>query len=120
MTGNPTPPARREESNEGKLLRQSDAIMQDIQACLNEQDDRRREQMEEDLQPLCIMKQIEYHVQLAWGGPGYGFKLMRDANLKEFTSGVFYYAHWFTYDERSLSPSELDDVVRVFGLECIE
>ena len=101
MTTPATPPAD-QETNEQKLHRHLERILHDIHACLHEEDDARRDEMREELEPLCVMKQIEYHVQITWGGPGYRFKLMRDPESREFMSGTFYYADWFTYDDWDL------------------
>ena len=66
-----------------------------IGAYLAEQDEHKREQLE----PLCFMKRIEHKIQLAWGGPEYGFKLYYDPECREWVSGLFYWADWFKYEQ---------------------
>jgi hypothetical protein len=117
MSSDRTAPA---ETNKEKLLRHLRSVLDDAQAYLEETDEERREERQEALQPLCVMKRIEVNVQLAWGGPSYGFKLLRDPESKEFDSGVFYYADWFTYDECDLSRQELETVIEAFDLTWFE
>ena len=97
------------------------AVFEEIAAYLDEADDERRDALAERMAPLGVMKQIELHVQLAWGGPSYGFKLYYDPEAEDFVNGLFYYANWFTYEEQWLSGQELDTVIDAYGLyhDCI-
>ena len=61
----------------------------------------------------------EWKIQIAWGGPEYGFKLYFDPESKEWVSGVFYWADWFKYEEEPLSPAELDRVIDAYSMDCM-
>src|SRR5207248_7656000 len=85
-----TPPA--EPTDREKLLRQFTSVFEDIDAYLAETDEDKREEWRAQLEPLCFMRRIEHKIQLAWGGPEYGFKLYYDPECKEWARGVFYWA----------------------------
>ena len=110
----PAPSADRDE-----LRRHFDSVFQDITAYLAEENDKQRETLREQLEPLCVMRRIEHKVQIAWGGPEYGFKLYYDPECSEWVDGVFYWADWFKYEEESLSPDELDQAVDVYAMHCL-
>ena len=116
-THSPSPAPQ--ETDHDKLCRHLESAMEDIEAYLNESDDVKREKLEESIQPLCIMKRIEIEVQLAWGGPSYGFKILYDPTSRDFLSGVFYYTHWFRYEETCLSPVQVEKVVQAYALNCM-
>lgn len=118
----PATPKAPRETRQQKLHRRRDGILRDIQSYLYmlDHDDPRRSELEMQLAPLGVTRWNEYHVQMAWGGPGYGFKLLRDPESKEFVAGTFYYADWFTLDEIDLSPSEVADIVRALGLNGLD
>ena len=86
---------------------------------LDEQDEDRRDELREQLQPLCFMKRIELTIQLAWGGPEYGFRLVYDWDSRDWINGVFYFANWFTYDEVPLNPAEMDQVVDAYSADSL-
>ena len=65
------------------------------------------------------MKRIEHKIQIAWGGPEYGFKLYYDPESKDWISGLFYWADWFKYEDEALSPEELDKVVEAYSMDCM-
>ena len=102
-----------------KLKQYFDSVFEDIDAYLSEQNDDKREELREQLEPLCFMKLIEHKIQIAWGGPEYGFKLYFDPECKEWMRGVFYWANWFKYEEESLSQAELDKVIDAYSMECL-
>ena len=112
ITTSPTEP----ETERQKLVRHMRSVFEEIDAYLDENDDRKRDDLAEAMAPLCVTKQIELHVQLAWGGPSYGFKLYYDPEARDFVNGLFYYANRFTYEEQWLSGRELDRVVDAYGL----
>ena len=101
------------------LQRYFDSVFEDIDGFLNEKDEKQREERREGLGPLCFMKRIEWKIQIAWGGPEYGFKLYYDPEAKEWMHGVFYWADWFKYEEESLSPAEMDKVLEVYAMDCM-
>lgn len=94
-------------------------MFQDITAYLAEDNDRRRDELREPLQPLCVMRRIEHTVQLAWGGPEYGLKLYYDPECREWVHGVFYWADWFKYEEEPLSREQLDQAVDAYASDCL-
>lgn len=102
-----------------RLKRCFDSVFTDIDAFFAERDDDKREQLRERLEPLCFMKRIEHTIQLAWGGPEYGFKLSYDPESREWVRGLFYWADWFKYEEEKLSPSELERVVEAYSMDCL-
>lgn len=108
----PAPPTDREQ-----LLRYFDSVFKDIDGFLNEKDERKRDEQRDQLGPLCFMKRVEWKIQIAWGGPEYGFKLYFDSECREWLNGVFYWADWFKYEEESLSPDELDKVVNAYSMD---
>ena len=108
----PAPPTDRD-----KLQRSFDSVFEDIDAFLTERDDDKREECRECLGPLCVMKRIEYKIQIAWGGPEYGFELTYDPEGKEWVRGVFYWADWFEHEEAPLSEAELDKVVEAYSMD---
>jgi hypothetical protein len=110
-----TSPARPTDREE--LHRHFTSVFEDIVAYLAEQDDRKRDDLREQLEPLCVMRRIEFKVQLAWGGPEYGFKLYFDPECREWVGGVFFYCHWFTYEDVPLSPDELEKAVEAYSLD---
>ena len=114
---NATSPASSADRDE--LRRHFDSVFQDITAYLAARNDNRREAFREQLEPLCVMRRIEHKVQIAWGGPEYGFKLYYDPECGEWVHGVFYWADWFTYEEEPLSPGELDQAVDAYALDCL-
>ena len=81
-------------------------------------DEGKRDELREQLAPLCFMKRVEHKIQIAWGGPEYGFKLYYDPECKEWVSGLFYWADWFKYEEEPLSPEELDKVLDAYSMDC--
>jgi hypothetical protein len=102
-----------------QLRRHFDSVFQKIDAFLDESDEDRREELREQLQPLCFMKLVEHKIQIAWGGPEYGFKLYYDPESKEWVRGLFYWADWFKYEEEPLSPAELDRVLEAYAMDCM-
>ncbi len=100
-----------------QLLRYFDSVFEDIDGFLTEQDDQRREERREQLGPLCFMKRVEWKIQIAWGGPEYGFKLYYDPECREWMHGVFYWADWFKYEEEALSPAEMDKVIDAYSMD---
>lgn len=108
-----------EPTDRQQLRRHFDSIFKDIDAYLAEPGEGRREELREQLEPLCFMKRIEYTVQLAWGGPEYGFKLSYDPECREWVSGLFYWADWFAYAEQPLSEEELTKVVEAYAMDCV-
>jgi hypothetical protein len=112
-----TPPA--EPTDREQLLRQFTSVFEDIDAYLAETDEGKRDEWREQLEPLCVMRRIEYKLELAWGGPAYGFSLLYDPAAKEWVQGIFYWSHWFRYEEESLSGEELDKVVETYALDCL-
>ncbi|MFO0966148.1 MAG: hypothetical protein U0793_11270 [Gemmataceae bacterium] len=110
-------PARSPDRQE--LRRYFDSVFKDINAVLAEQNDEKRDELREQLEPLCFMKLIEHKIQIAWGGPEYGFKLYFDPQCKEWTRGVFYWADWFKYEEEPLSSDELDQVVTAYSMDSL-
>jgi hypothetical protein len=101
------------------LRRYFDSVFKDINAFLAEKDDKKRDELQEQLEPLCFMRLIEHKIQIAWGGPEYGFKLYFDPAGKEWTRGVFYWADWFKYEEESLSADELERVVAAYSMDSL-
>ena len=81
---NETSPAQSPDRNE--LRRYFDSVFDDIHAFLAEEDEKKQEELREQLEPLCFMKLIEHKIQIAWGGPEYGFKLYFDPECKELIS----------------------------------
>ena len=114
---NETSPARSTDRDE--LRRYFDSVFQDINAYLAEEDDNQREELREQLEPLCVMRRIEHKIQIAWGGPEYGFKLYFDPVCREWVHGIFYWADWFKYEDEPLSPEELDQAVVAYGMDCL-
>ena len=114
---NETSPA--EPTDREELRRHFASVFEDIDAYLTETDEARREERREQLEPLCFMKTVEYTIQLAWGGPEYGFKLSLDSESKEWTHGLFYYRNWFTHEEDPLSPEELEKVLVAYSMDCV-
>jgi hypothetical protein len=112
-----TPPAQ--PTDRDQLRRYFDSVFQDIDAFLAEKDEDRREELRAQLEPLCFMKLVEHKIQIAWGGPEYGFKLYYDPEGKEWVSGLFYWADWFKYEEEPLSPAEMDRVLEVYAMDCM-
>ena len=106
-------------SDREELRRYFSSVFEDIKAFLAEEDEKKREELREQLEPLCFMKLIEHKVQIAWGGPEYGFKLYFDPDCKEWIRGVFYWADWFKYEEEALSPIELDQAVEAYALDYL-
>ena len=102
-----------------KLIRQFDSVFEDFDAYFAEKDEDKREGLREQLEPLCFMKRIEHKIQIAWGGPEYGFKLYFDPEAKQWVHGVFYWADWFKYEEEPLSPAEMDKVVDAYSMDCM-
>ena len=90
-----------------------------INSYLDENDDVKSDELREAIDPLCIMKRIEYVVQLAWGGPGYGFKITCDAETNDVIGGVFYYADWGTYEEIDLPRDEAEKVAEAYGIDLL-
>jgi hypothetical protein len=109
----PTPTDREQ------LRRHFTSVFADIDAYLAEQDEDKGEELRQQLEPLCFMKRIEHKIQLAWGGPEYGFKLYYDPECREWVSGLFYWADWFKYEQEPLSPEELDKVVEAYAMDCL-
>ena len=68
-----TPPAAA--TDRERLRRCFDSVFEDINGFLTETDEKKRDERREELEPLCFMKRIEWNIQIAWGGPSYGFKL---------------------------------------------
>jgi hypothetical protein len=101
------------------LLRYFDSVFEDINGFLTEKDDKKREERLECLGPLCFMKRIEWTIQIAWGGPEYGFKLYFDPECREWLHGVFYWADWFKYEEEPLSPVGMDKVIDAYSMESV-
>ena len=99
-------------------MRRFDSVFEDIDAYLSERNEDKRDELREQLVPLCLMRRVEYKVQIAWGGPEYGFKIYLDPDSKEWVSGLFYWADWFKYEEESLSPEELDKVLDAYSMDC--
>lgn len=110
----PAEPTDREE-----LQGHFSSVFADIDAYLAEADEAKREERREQLEPLCFMKKVAHTIQLAWGGPEYGFKLYYDPECKEWTHGLFYYRSWFTHEEQSLSPEELKKVLDAYSMYCV-
>jgi chemotaxis protein CheZ len=105
---------------EERVSRFADVVRaKDIDGFLTEKDERKREERRESLEPLCFMKRIEWKIQIAWGGPEYGFKLYYDPEAKEWLHGVFYWADWFKYEEQPLSPAEFEKVLDAYAMDCI-
>ena len=102
-----------------KLKQRFDSVFEDIDAYLTEADEGKREELQEQLAPLCFMKRVEHRIQIAWGGPEYGFKLYWDPEGKEWVSGLFYWADWFRYEEEPLSPEELQKVLDAYPMDCM-
>lgn len=113
-THEPSPPTDREQ-----LQRSFDSVFEDIDGFLTEKDEQKREERRENLAPLCFMKRIEWTIQIAWGGPEYGFKLYFDPEFNEWLYGVFYWADWFTYEEKSLTGAEMDKVIDAYSMDCL-
>jgi hypothetical protein len=112
-----TPPAQT--TDRERLRRCFDSVFEDINGFLGERDDRKRDERREQLGPLCFMKRIEWKIQIAWGGPEYGFKLTYDPECREWLYGVFYWADWFKYEEEALTDEELDKVIDAYSMECM-
>jgi len=112
-----TSPAR--PTDREQLRQRFDSVFEDINALLAERDDRKREELQEALDPLCFMRRVEHTIQIAWGGPEYGFKLSYDPETREWVGGKFYWADWFKYEEESLSDTELDQVVAAYSMDCV-
>jgi hypothetical protein len=110
----PAAPTDREQ-----LTRYFNSVIEDIDAYLSERNENKREVLREQLEPLCFMKLIEHKIQIAWGGPEYGFKLYFDPECKEWLRGVFYWADWFKYEEESLSQAELEKVIDAYSMDCL-
>ncbi len=104
-------------TNREQLQRCFAAVVNEIDTFLTEGDEDKRESLREQLEPLCFMRLVEHRVQLAWGGPEYGFKLSYDPDARCWVYGVFYWADWFTYEEEGLSPEELDKVVEAYAMD---
>jgi hypothetical protein len=114
---NETSPAR--PTDREQLQRSFASVFEDIDAYLTEQDDRKRDERREELGPLCFMQRIEHKIQIAWGGPEFGFKLYYDPEGKEWISGVFYWADWGAHEEEPLSQEELDKVLDAYAMDCM-
>ena len=102
-----------------ELLRCFGSVLEDVNGFLTEADEKKREERREKLGPLCFMKRVEWKIQIAWGGPEYGFKLYFNPECREWICGIFYWADWFKYEEESLSPSELENVVEAYSMDAI-
>lgn len=102
-----------------RLQRCFDSVFADITSLLGEKDDEKRDERRELLAPLCVMKRIEWKIQIAWGGPEYGFKLHFDPECREWVDGLFYWADWFKYEERPLSAAELVSVIDAYSMDSV-
>ncbi len=109
----PAQPTDREQ-----LKRHFDSVFEDIDAYMAETDEDKRDELREQLEPLCFTKRIEYKIEIAWGGPAYGFKLYYDPACKEWVTGLFWWADWFKYEEEALSPEELTKVLDAYSMDC--
>jgi hypothetical protein len=107
------------ETDREQLRRCFDSVFDDINGLLDERDEQKREERQEQLGPLCVMKRIEWNIQLAWGGPAYGFKLYYDPESRDWIRGDFYWAHWFKYEEQELSQAEMDKVIEAYSMESM-
>ncbi len=117
MNNQRTPSARSKDREQ--LFRSFTAVFEDIDGFLAETNEEKREEGREHLEPLCFMRRIEYTIQMAWGGPEYGFKLSYDLECKEWTRGLFYWADWFKYEEEPLSPEELQKVIEAYSMDGV-
>jgi hypothetical protein len=106
-------------SDREELQRHFASVFTDINAFVAEEDPGKQEELREQLAPLCCMKRLEYKVQIAWGGPEYGFKLSYDPQAQEWVDGRFYWADWFRYEEEPLSPSEVEKVVTAYAMDSL-
>jgi hypothetical protein len=109
----PKQPTDREE-----LQRHLASVFEEIDAYLAETDEGKSDELREHLAPLCFMRHVVHTIQLAWGGPEYGFKLTYDPESREWLHGLFYYRNWFTHEEQPLSPEELNKVLDAYSMDC--
>jgi hypothetical protein len=78
------------------------------------------EEAEEERNNLALSIQKEYivEIQLSTGGDADGFKLFFSKD-KELLRGVFYWADWGQYAERSLTEEELNEINDFFYAEGV-
>jgi len=64
---------------------------------------------------LAFTKKELYTLELSWGGPADGFKIIIDPNSKDIEDVIYYYSDWFSYDECKLTLEQRDPLLKFFG-----
>lgn len=75
------------------------------------------EAIEENTQPLGMIKHVIIDIQTSWGGPADGFKI-KISNEGEVISGVYYRADWGQYEEYELTGEEAETVFDAYHARC--
>lgn len=52
---------------------------------------------------LAFTKKELYTLELSWGGPADGFKIIVDPKSKRIEDVIYYYSDWFSYEEYKLT-----------------
>lgn len=64
---------------------------------------------------LAFTKKEVYTLELSWGGPADGFKIIVDPKSKDIEDVIYYYSDWFSYDECKLTLEQRDPLLPFFG-----
>jgi len=64
---------------------------------------------------LAFTKKELYTLELSWGGPADGFKIIVDPKSKRIEDVIYYYSDWFAYEEYKLTLEQRDPLLKFFG-----
>lgn len=59
---------------------------------------------------LSFSKKEIYILELSWGGPADGFKIIVNSETKKIEEVVYYYSDWFVYEEEHLTFEQIADL----------